>query len=148
VITDRDKEKAERLAGELGREFFKLRQATQPPYTTLEEAMVRVRSHTLPRPLVLADVSDNAGGGAASDSTFLLDAMIKQRVKDVAIGMFWDPMVVRLAFEAGEGARLDVRLGGSSALPPAPRSICGLPSLGSGVMPMFDSANAIRASIQ
>ena len=112
VITDRDKEKAERLAGELGREFFQLRQATQPHYTTLEDAMARARSHALPRPLVLADVSDNAGGGAGSDSTFILDAIIKCGVKEAAIGMFWDPMAVRIAFEAGEGARLDVRLGG------------------------------------
>jgi microcystin degradation protein MlrC len=112
VIADRDKEKAERLARELGREFFQLRQATQPPYMTLDDALARVRSHTLSRPLVLADVSDNAGGGAGSDSTFILDAMIKSGLKDAAIGMFWDPMVVRIAFEAGEGARLDVRLGG------------------------------------
>ena len=112
VIADRDKEKAERLAAKLGLEFFQLRQATQPYYTTLEDAMSRARSHTLPRPLVLADVSDNAGGGAASDSTFILDAMIKCGVKEAAIGMFWDPMAVRIAFEAGEGARLDVRLGG------------------------------------
>jgi microcystin degradation protein MlrC len=112
VVTHRDKEKAERLAAELGREFFQLRQETQPHYTTLEDAMARARSHALPRPLVLADVSDNAGGGAASDSTFILDAMIRCGVKEAAIGMFWDPMAVRIAFEAGEGARLDVRLGG------------------------------------
>jgi microcystin degradation protein MlrC len=112
VVTDGDKQKAERLARELGREFFQLREATQPCYTTLDDALVRARSHTLPRPLVLADVSDNAGGGAASDSTFILDAMIKCGLKDAAIGMFWDPMAVRIAFEAGEGAHLDVRLGG------------------------------------
>ena len=112
VTTDGDKEKAERLARDLGREFFKLRQAAQPAYVTLDDALARVRSHTLPRPLVLADVSDNSGGGAGSDSTFILDAMIKCGVKDAAIGMFWDPTVVRIAFEAGEGACLDVRLGG------------------------------------
>ena len=37
----------------------------------------RVASHLCqPRPLILADVSDNAGGGAASDSTFILRAML------------------------------------------------------------------------
>ena len=112
VTTDGHKEKAERLARELGREFFELRQATQPGYVTLDDALARIRSHTLPRPLVLADVSDNSGGGAGSDSTFILDAMIKCGVKEAAIGMFWDPTVVRIAFEAGEGAALDVRLGG------------------------------------
>lgn len=112
VVTDADSAKAERLARELGREFFHLRYATQPHYTTLDHALARVRSHTLPKPLVLADVSDNAGGGAPSDSTFILDAMLKSEIKDAAVGMFWDPMVVRVAFEAGAGARLDIRLGG------------------------------------
>lgn len=112
VVTDRDREKAEQLAGRLGREFFDLRQATQPRYITLDDALMRTRSHTLPKPLVLADVSDNAGGGAASDSTFILDALLKCRIRGAAVGMFWDPMVVRIAFEAGEGARLDIRLGG------------------------------------
>ena len=112
VVTDGDRAKAERLASELGREFFALRQTTQPPYTSVEQAMARAVSHNQPKPLVLADVADNAGGGAASDSTFLLGAMLEAGIADGAIGMFWDPMAVRIAFEAGEGARLDLRLGG------------------------------------
>ena len=74
--------------------------------------MARVSSHNLPKPMVLADVSDNAGGGAASDSTFILKALLDKKVKDAAIGMFWDPGAVKLAFEVGEGAELDIRLGG------------------------------------
>ncbi|HYR67294.1 MAG TPA: M81 family metallopeptidase, partial [Reyranella sp.] len=112
AITDGDRPKAERLARELGREFFAMREATQPPYVSLEAAMARVSSHNLPKPMVLADVSDNAGGGAASDSTFILKALLDRKVKDAAIGMIWDPGAVRLAFEVGEGAELDIRLGG------------------------------------
>src|SRR5205823_1302982 len=48
----------------------------------------------------------------ASDSTFILQAMLAKGIADAAIGMFWDPMAVRLAFEAGEGAALALRLGG------------------------------------
>jgi microcystin degradation protein MlrC len=112
AITDGDRPKAERLARELGREFFAMRAATQPPYVSLEAAMARVSSHNLPKPMVLADVSDNAGGGAASDSTFILKALLDRKVKDAAIGMIWDPGAVRLAFEVDEGAELDMRLGG------------------------------------
>jgi microcystin degradation protein MlrC len=112
AITDGDRPKAERLAGDLGREFFAMRSATQPPYVTLEAAMARVSSHNLPKPMVLADVSDNAGGGAASDSTFILQALLDRKVKDAALGMIWDPGAVKLAFEVGEGAELGIRLGG------------------------------------
>jgi microcystin degradation protein MlrC len=112
VITDGDKFKAERLARELGLEFFALRDKTQPPYVSLDTAMARVSTHNLPKPMVLADVSDNAGGGAASDSTFILQALLDRNVREAAIGMFWDPGAVKLAFEVGEGAELDIRLGG------------------------------------
>jgi microcystin degradation protein MlrC len=112
AVTDNDKAKADRLARELGMEFFAMRAATQPPYVSLDAAMARVSSHNLPRPMVLADVSDNAGGGAASDSTFILKALLDGKVKDAAVAMIWDPGAVKLAFEVGEGAELDLRLGG------------------------------------
>jgi microcystin degradation protein MlrC len=112
VVTDNDRPKAERLARELGMEFFAMRTDTQPAYATLDQALARAATHNQPRPLVLADVSDNAGGGAASDSTFILQAMLDRGIRDAAIAMFWDPMAVRLAFEVGEGAELDIRLGG------------------------------------
>ena len=62
--------------------------------------------------VVIADQSDNAGGGAPSDSTFALRALLNRGVTDVAIGMIWDPIAVRVAMSAGEGATLDLRLGG------------------------------------
>ena len=112
VVTDGDRDKADRLAAELGREFFTLRAQTQPPYITLDAAMDHAARHAGPRPLVLADVADNAGGGAASDSTFVLEAMLARGLEGAAIGMIWDPMAVRLAFEVGLGASLAIRLGG------------------------------------
>lgn len=112
VVADGDKAKAERLAAALGREFFAMRRQTQPAYVGLEQAMARAASHNQLKPLVIADVSDNAGGGAASDSTFILKALLDKGIKDAAIAMVWDPMAVRLGFEVGEGASLDLRLGG------------------------------------
>ncbi|HJQ57001.1 MAG TPA: M81 family metallopeptidase, partial [Vineibacter sp.] len=56
VVTNGDKPRAERLARDLGRTFFDLRHETQPPYTTLEQALTRAQSHNLPKPLVIADV--------------------------------------------------------------------------------------------
>lgn len=112
AVTDGDQAKAAKLAETLGREFYAMRHETQPPYITLDTAIARAASHNQAQPMVLADVSDNAGGGAASDSTFILEAMLKRGIKDAAIAMFWDPMVVRLAKEVGEGATFELRLGG------------------------------------
>ncbi|WP_386628799.1 M81 family metallopeptidase [Sulfitobacter geojensis] len=63
-------------------------------------------------PIVLADMSDNAGGGAPSDATFLLRAMIERGMSSIATGLFYDPGAVRICREAGEGATLALRIGG------------------------------------
>jgi len=111
AIADGDPAKAARLAESLGKEIYALREVTQPPYMSLDAALDRAVKHNN-RPIILADVSDNAGGGAASDSTFMLEAMLKRGIKEAALGMLWDPIAVQMAFEAGEGASLDLRLGG------------------------------------
>ena len=63
-------------------------------------------------PVVMADMSDNPGGGAAGDATFILRRVLERGLTGVAMGPLWDPMAVRFAFEAGVGARLALRIGG------------------------------------
>lgn len=63
-------------------------------------------------PLVLADAADNAGGGAPSDSTFMLRRVLERGMRDVVIGCIWDPQAVAFCAEAGEGARFPLRFGG------------------------------------
>jgi microcystin degradation protein MlrC len=63
-------------------------------------------------PVVLADVADNAGGGAPSDSTFILSHLLEIGATGVLSGFYWDPVAVRFCFEAGEGASLALRIGG------------------------------------
>ena len=66
-------------------------------------------------PVVLADSADNAGGGAPSDATFILERVLARGIEDVAMGPFWDPVSVQLCFEAGEGAEVQLRVGGKVA---------------------------------
>ena len=66
-------------------------------------------------PVVLADSADNAGGGAPSDATFILERVLARGIDDVAMGPFWDPVSVQLCFEAGEGAEVQLRVGGKVA---------------------------------
>jgi microcystin degradation protein MlrC len=62
--------------------------------------------------VVLADVADNAGGGAPGDSTHLLRRLLERNVRGVVSGVYYDPLAVQLCFEAGEDALLDLRCGG------------------------------------
>ena len=99
------------LARTLGLELRSLRPRIEAPWLPLEEALDRAMAEP-EGPIVLADMADNAGGGAPSDSTYLLRAMLERGMGDAALGCIWDPGAVALAFEAGEGARLKLRIGG------------------------------------
>jgi microcystin degradation protein MlrC len=65
-------------------------------------------------PVVLAEPADNAGGGAPSDNTSILRALVARDVPEAGIGPVWDPVAVRLAFDAGVGASFALRLGGKT----------------------------------
>mgnify|MGYP001183659780 CR=1 FL=1 len=113
AITDGDPALAERMARELGEKLWREKEAIFQEVLTIDAALDRAAGLNS-GPIVLADMSDNAGGGAPSDSTFLLRAILERGLTSVASGIYWDPVVVRLCAEVGEGATLPVRLGGKS----------------------------------
>jgi microcystin degradation protein MlrC len=111
VYTDGDKAKADALARQLADELIGLREqlAVRSPGidSALDEALAFDGG-----PVVIADGADNPGGGAASDSTFFLRRLIERGITNAAVGPVWDPIAVRIAFEAGAGAKLRLRIGG------------------------------------
>ncbi|MBM3480627.1 MAG: M81 family metallopeptidase [Alphaproteobacteria bacterium] len=111
VVADGDEARARALAARLAAEVFAMRDATHTAHDTVDAAIDAALA--APRgPVVLAEVADNAGGGAPSDSTFVLRRLVERGVRDAAIGHFWDPVAVRFCAEAGEGATLELRVGG------------------------------------
>lgn len=113
VVTDGDQRLAERLATELGDAVWAQREQLAPPFMNIDEAIDRVLAHPHDgRPFVLADTADNPGIGAAGDSTFLLRRLIERGVGGFALSPLWDPIATALAFDAGVGAGLAMRLGG------------------------------------
>ena len=111
VVADGDEGKAAALAADLGARLWAMREETRPTAVGIDEAIDRALALD-GGPVVLADVSDNAGGGAPSDSTFILERLIARGVGDAASGLYWDPVAVRFCMEAGEGAALRLRIGG------------------------------------
>lgn len=111
VIADGDKAKADALATKLGEEFVSMRGKTMPEFFTVEEG-VRVAMEAPEGPIVIAEPSDNAGGGAPSDNTTILRELVARGAQSAAVGPIWDPVAVALCFDAGEGARFPLRFGG------------------------------------
>ncbi len=66
------------------------------------------------RPVVINETSDNPGGGAPGDGTYLLRAMLEARVTEACFGFLWDPETAAQAHAAGAGAVIRVRLGGKT----------------------------------
>ncbi len=113
VVTDDDQGLAERVAREFGLRVHALR--GQIGFDSLALPMEEALSKALASkktPVVVADQSDNAGGGAPGDATFALRWLLDHEAEDVAMAIFYDPEVVRIARKAGKGATLPVRLGG------------------------------------
>jgi microcystin degradation protein MlrC len=113
VITDGDKAKADRLAIEIGQEFVAMRGRTAPDYLDCDEGISAAQAFNA-SPVVMADPADNAGGGAPSDNTTILRRLLERDVDDAALGPIWDPIAVRLCFDAGLGARFPLRFGGKT----------------------------------
>jgi microcystin degradation protein MlrC len=113
VVTDGDRSKAERLAGELGREIWALRGQTQIPKLTIDAAIDRALAASK-GPVVIADMADNPGGGAPGDNTVILRRLVERAIDDAALGYLWDPLSVEICRSAGIGARFELRIGGKA----------------------------------
>ena len=111
VVTNNDKAQADRLATAIGEEFVAMRGRTAPDYLDVP-AGVGAAIEANVSPVVMADPADNAGGGAPSDNTTILRELIARDAQDAALGPIWDPIAVRLCFDAGIGASFPLRFGG------------------------------------
>jgi microcystin degradation protein MlrC len=68
-------------------------------------------------PVVLADTQDNPGVGGNSDTTGLLEALVRLRARDAVMGLMVDPAAAAQAHEVGEGGAALFSMGSLSGLP-------------------------------
>jgi len=99
------------LARQLADELKSLRHALDVPMPGIDEALDQALAFE-GGPVVLADGADNPGGGAPGDSTIILQRLIERAVDNACLGPLWDPVAARIAFDAGIGATLNLRIGG------------------------------------
>lgn len=75
---------------------------------TVEQAVARAQGAASgdTRPIVLAEVSDNPGGGARGNTTWLLRALHEADVRGVVLGLFTDAPLAAEAHQAGAGSKI------------------------------------------
>lgn len=105
--------RAEAIAQAMAQAIWDRRHRHNTPMWTVEQAVAKALAHDgATGPLVIADGTDNPGGGAYGDATRLLQALLSHGVDGVAVGTMFDPGAVAAARAAGVGAVVDLRLGG------------------------------------
>jgi microcystin degradation protein MlrC len=67
---------------------------------------------TADKPVIVSDVQDNSGGGATSDTVWILEELVRQNAPDSALGLLFDPAAAAAAHEAGIGRQVTLDLGG------------------------------------
>ncbi len=112
VVTDNAKAHGDALAAKLGHELIEIAKRSTPEFLSPDQAIAAALRTSGNGPVVIADTTDNAGGGAPSDNTTFLHKLIAARVSGAAVAPIWDPMAVRVCFDAGAGARIPLRFGG------------------------------------
>ena len=115
VTCQGDVEQHQAFADSLADAMWDARFTTLTDYLTVQQAAARSVAWLAGRaPLVVADYSDNPGGGAYGDSTALLAAMLKAGVSDACFGPMVDPAVAQALQQHAVGDVVDIELGGKT----------------------------------
>lgn len=114
AITDNNSVLADQTAQQFGEAFIAIKDNVEFPSLSMEAAIAKARAIKRQdhKPVVIADQSDNIGLGGPGDATFVLRYLLQHNIQSVAFGIFYDPQVVQIAKIAGEGAEIEIRLGG------------------------------------
>ena len=125
VVTDGDKDRAQRLCRRLldeaweGREQFVYR--IEPLGESVARAKGLAATATGEGPVVLLDHYDNCASGGTMDTTLVLAEILRQGLEDVAAFAIYDPEAVKEAIAAGIGAHVTLSLGGKMRMRAIPR---------------------------
>ena len=109
VVTARNgkRDAAAALSLDIARRAWAMRERFKKEMMTLDDAVqfaVTVGRDARHKPIILADVADNPGGGARGNTTYLLQALKQAGAQGVVFGVFNDPAVAAEAHRLGEGA--------------------------------------------
>jgi len=111
VVTDDDKALAERLADQLARVAWEHRHEFIHTALPVKDAVAKALAAD-GRPIVLADMADNTGGGAAGDGTEILRELLRVGARSATVACIWDAAAVQACVKAGVGAHVTLDVGG------------------------------------
>ncbi len=111
ATTDGDPDLAEKLAQELARDLWALREELRQvrPIYSIDEG-IRLAMARAEKPVLLVDLGDDPGSACPADSPAVLERLIALGARDCALTIR-DPEVVEAGIRAGVGAELTMPVG-------------------------------------
>jgi len=110
ATADGDLELAREAARDVASFIWQTREQFLDRLPGAEEA-VRLALAEDREPVIIAEVSDNPGGGSPGDGTHLLRALLAANEPRTCFGFIYDPETAAQAHAAGTGKTIEVRLG-------------------------------------
>jgi microcystin degradation protein MlrC len=111
VVTDDDPALAERLASRLAQVAWEHRHEFIHTALPVKDAVAKALAAE-GRPIVLADMADNTGGGAAGDGTEILRELLRVGARSATVACIWDAAAAQACAKAGVGASVTLDVGG------------------------------------
>ena len=111
VVTNGDQALADRLADQIADTAWAHRHEFIHTALPVVEAVAKAQAAS-GQPIVLADMADNTGGGAAGDGTEVLRELIRVGARSAVVACLWDPKAVAECVRAGVGASVTLDVGG------------------------------------
>lgn len=108
---------ADRLAHAIALKESEFSEPLYAPREAVRAAMAMLAADSYGgKPIVIADTQDNPGAGGSADTTGMLEALISEGARDAVLGVLCDAEAASAAHAAGEGAEIEIELGGRTAL--------------------------------
>jgi microcystin degradation protein MlrC len=114
VVAENNPELAQQTADEFAGWIWERKERWYSPPLSVRDALAegeRIGKH----PIILADHTDNTGGGSPGDSTEVLRTFLDMKLQDAILLYMVDHDVAVQAHAAGVGGQISVVLGGKSA---------------------------------
>jgi len=116
VVADGDMALAEAWRDRLVEQMWKNREEFVYRGEPLEDAVTRAKALT-DGPVLLLDHADNVGSGGTQDVMVVIEEVLRQGLKDVAVAAVYDPEAIKTMQKAGIGATVTLQLGGKTEMP-------------------------------
>lgn len=116
VMADKNQELAKKTAHEVANFIWKNKESFRTQVITPKQAIAEAEQIIQKKggPVVIADGSDNPGGGGPCNSTHLLKALLVGTMKKVCFAVIKDSKAVEIAWTSGVGSEVSISLGGNN----------------------------------